>query len=66
MTWLHLMREVLVDAKLKATPFIMVTVESKPENVIAAKASGCVKLHCQAVQRAATLKSKMASVLGEF
>ena len=36
MTGLQLLREVRADAKLKGTPFIMVTAESKSENVIAA------------------------------
>ena len=34
------------------TPFIMVTAESKTENVIAAKKAGVNELHRQAVQRA--------------
>lgn len=65
MTGLQLLREVRADAKLKATPFIMVTAESKSENVIAAKEAG-VSNYIVKPFNAATLKSKMVSVLGEF
>ena len=40
MTGLQLLQEVRADPKLKATPFIMVTAESKTENIIAAKQAG--------------------------
>ena len=40
MTGLQLLQEVRADARLKATPFIMVTAESKTENVVAAKQAG--------------------------
>ncbi len=40
MTGLDLLKEVRADARLKHTPFIMITAESKTENVIAAKAAG--------------------------
>ena len=40
MTGIQLLREVRADAKLKALPFIMITAESKTENVIAAKEAG--------------------------
>ena len=36
MTGLQLLQEMRADAKLKHTPFIMVTSESKTENVVAA------------------------------
>jgi two-component system chemotaxis response regulator CheY len=65
MTGLQLLREVRSDAKLKATPFIMVTAESKSENVIAAKEAG-VSNYIVKPFNAETLKSKMVSVLGEF
>ena len=65
MTGLQLLREVWADAKLKATPFIMVTAKSKSENVIAAKEAG-VSNYIVKSFNAATLKAKMASVLGEF
>ncbi|MBB4287033.1 response regulator [Roseospira goensis] len=65
MTGLQLLREVRADAKLKGTPFIMVTAESKSENVIAAKEAG-VSNYIVKPFNAETLKSKMASVLGDF
>lgn len=65
MTGLQLLREVRSDAKLKATPFIMVTAESKSENVIAAKEAG-VSNYIVKPFNAETLKLKMTSVLGEF
>src|SRR5271155_2278546 len=65
MTGLQLLREVRADAKLKGTPFIMVTAESKTENVIAAKEAG-VSNYIVKPFNAETLQSKMVSVLGEF
>ncbi len=65
MTGLQLLREVRADAKLKATPFIMVTAESKSENVIAAKEAG-VSNYIVKPFNAETLQAKMVSVLGEF
>lgn len=46
-------------------PFIMVTAESKTENVIAAKQAG-VSNYIVKPFNAETLKTKMSSVLGEF
>jgi two-component system chemotaxis response regulator CheY len=65
MTGLQLLREVRNDAKLKGTPFIMVTAESKSENVIAAKQAG-VSNYIVKPFNAETLQAKMVSVLGEF
>ncbi|CCG06834.1 response regulator [Pararhodospirillum photometricum] len=65
MTGLQLLREVRADAKLKALPFIMVTAESKSENVIAAKEAG-VSNYIVKPFNAETLKAKMQSVIGEF
>ncbi len=65
MTGLQLLREVRADAKLKSMPFIMVTAESKSENVIAAKEAG-VSNYIVKPFNAETLKAKMVSVLGEF
>ncbi|MEP4189447.1 MAG: response regulator, partial [Sneathiella sp.] len=50
---------------LKATPFIMITAESKTDNVIAAKKAG-VNNYIVKPFNAATLKTKMASVIGDF
>ena len=63
MTGLQLLREVRSDAKLKGTPFIMVTAESKSENVIAAKEAG-VSNYIVKPFNADTLKNKIQSVLG--
>ncbi|HLN25794.1 MAG TPA: response regulator [Patescibacteria group bacterium] len=65
MTGLQLLREVRSDAKLKSTPFIMITAESKSENVIAAKEAG-VSNYIVKPFNAETLKAKMVSVLGDF
>ncbi|OIQ93720.1 chemotaxis protein CheY [mine drainage metagenome] len=65
MTGLQLLREVRSDAKLKPIPFIMVTAESKSENVIAAKEAG-VSNYIVKPFNAETLKAKMVSVLGDF
>ncbi len=65
MTGLQLLKEVRADAKLKTTPFIMVTAESKTDNVIAAKQAG-VNNYIVKPFNAATLKSKMSAVIGEF
>jgi two-component system chemotaxis response regulator CheY len=65
MTGIQLLREVRADAKLKALPFIMVTAESKSENVIVAKEAG-VSNYIVKPFNAATLKQKLASVLGNF
>ena len=65
MTGLQLLKEVRVDDKLKDIPFIMVTAESKTENVIAAKQAG-VSNYIVKPFNAATLKSNISSVLGEF
>jgi two-component system chemotaxis response regulator CheY len=65
MTGIQLLREVRADAKLKALPFIMITAESKTENVIAAKEAG-VNNYIVKPFNAATLKTKLASVIGNF
>ncbi len=65
MTGYELLKEVRSDSQLKATPFIMVTAESKTDNVIAAKKAG-VNNYIVKPFNAATLKQKLAAVLGEF
>jgi two-component system chemotaxis response regulator CheY len=65
MTGLQLLKEVRSDERLKRTPFIMITAESKTENVIAAKQAG-VNNYIVKPFNAATLKSKLASVIGQF
>ncbi len=65
MTGIQLLREVRADAKLKDLPFIMITAESKTENVVAAKAAG-VSNYIVKPFNAATLKVKLSSILGAF
>jgi two-component system chemotaxis response regulator CheY len=65
MTGFELLKEVRGDDKLKGTPFIMVTAESKTENVIAAKKAG-VNNYIVKPFNAQTLKQKMVSVIGDF
>jgi two-component system chemotaxis response regulator CheY len=63
MTGFELLKEVRADAKLKALPFIMITAESKTENVIAAKKAG-VNNYIVKPFNAQTLKGKIESVCG--
>ncbi len=62
MTGLELLQEVRADARLKATPFIMVTAESKSENVVAAKLAG-VSNYIVKPFNAETLRDKIEKVL---
>jgi two-component system chemotaxis response regulator CheY len=61
MTGLDLLRQVRADARLRAIPFIMVTAESKTENVIVAKQAG-VSNYIVKPFNADTLKAKIMSV----
>lgn len=65
MTGLQLLKEVRADAKLKSLPFIMITAESKTENVMAARQAG-VSNYIVKPFNAETLKQKLTSVLGPF
>lgn len=60
----ELLKEVRTDEALARTPFIMVTAESKTENVIAAKKAG-VNNYIVKPFNAATLKSKIDAVFGD-
>jgi two-component system chemotaxis response regulator CheY len=62
MTGYDLLREVRADDKLKAMKFIMVTAESKTDNVVAAKKAG-VDNYIVKPFNAATLQSKINAVL---
>ena len=62
MTGLQLLQEVRADARLKDTPFIMITAESKAENVVAAKQAG-VSNYIVKPFNAETLKEKIEKVL---
>jgi two-component system chemotaxis response regulator CheY len=61
MTGYDLLQQVRSDPKLNKTPFIMVTAESKTENVIAAKKAG-VSNYIVKPFNAQTLKSKIDSI----
>jgi two-component system chemotaxis response regulator CheY len=65
MTGIQLLREVRQDPQLQATPFIMVTAESKTENVVEAKKAG-VSNYIVKPFNSETLKGKISSVLGAF
>ena len=65
MTGMELLKLVRAHATLKNTPFIMVTAESKIENIVAAKQAG-VSNYIVKPFNAETLKTKMMSVVGEF
>src|SRR5688572_3077974 len=61
MTGYELLKQVRADPKLAPVPFIMVTAESKTENVIAAKQAG-VSNYIVKPFNAETLKNKIESV----
>ena len=65
MTGIQLLKEVRADSNLKSLPFIMITAESKTENVVIAKEAG-VSIFIVKPFNAATLKSKLVGVLGDF
>jgi two-component system chemotaxis response regulator CheY len=61
MTGYELLKEVRSDDSLRATPFIMVTAESKTDNVIAAKKAG-VNSYIVKPFNAQTLKAKIEAI----
>jgi two-component system, chemotaxis family, chemotaxis protein CheY len=63
MTGYELLKHVRADEELRPTPFIMVTAESKTENVIAAKKAG-VNNYIVKPFNAQTLKAKIEAVCG--
>ena len=64
MTGYELLKEIRQDPGLSRTPFIMVTAESKTENVIAAKKAG-VNNYIVKPFNAQTLQSKIEAVFGD-
>jgi two-component system, chemotaxis family, chemotaxis protein CheY len=64
MTGFELLKQVRSDPELHATPFIMVTAESKTENVMAAKQAG-VNNYIVKPFNAETLKTKIDMVFAE-
>lgn len=65
MSGLELLKTVRADPQLGKLPFIMVTAESKPENIMIAKQAG-VNNYIVKPFNAETLKAKLAAVLGPF
>ena len=65
MTGIELLKHVRADEKYKAVPFILITAESKAENVAAAVKAG-VSNYIVKPFNAETLKSKLTAVLGQF
>lgn len=65
MSGLDLLKQVRALPSNNNVPFVMVTAESKTENVIAAKQAG-VSNYIVKPFNAETLKTKLVSVLGEF
>ncbi|MFZ5690412.1 MAG: response regulator [Pseudomonadota bacterium] len=64
MTGYELLKEMRADPELASVPFIMVTAESKTENVIAAKKAG-VSNYIVKPFNAATLKAKIDAIFAE-
>ena len=58
------LQKVRADADIGSTPFIMITAESKTDNVVAAKQAG-VSNYIVKPFNADTLKGKMEAVFGE-
>ncbi|MEX0758401.1 MAG: response regulator [Tistlia sp.] len=65
MSGLQLLKEVRADSRLKDLPFVMITAESKSENVIAAKQAGVTNYIVKPFN-AATLKTKLTATIGNF
>jgi two-component system chemotaxis response regulator CheY len=65
MSGIDLLKAVRADPKTHSIPFIMVTAESKTENVIAAKQAGVTNYIVKPFNTE-TLRSKLTSVLGDF
>ncbi len=63
MSGLKLLQQVRLDSRLQSIPFIMITAESKTDNVIAAKQAG-VSSYIVKPFNAETLQGKIEKVLG--
>lgn len=64
MTGYEFLREVRADDELRTTPFLMVTAESKAENVMAARDAG-VNSYILKPFNANTLRAKIESIFGQ-
>ncbi len=65
MSGLDLLKKIRTDSRFSDMPFIMITAETKVDNVIVAKKEG-VNNYIVKPFNAATLKSKLTAVLGDF
>lgn len=65
MSGIELLKAVRAEPKWQQIPFIMVTAESKTENVIAAKQAGVTNYIVKPFN-AETLRTKLTSALGDF
>jgi two-component system chemotaxis response regulator CheY len=65
MNGLDLLKKIRADEKFKTMPFIMVTAETKAENIMIAKQAG-VNNYIVKPFNLATLKTKMQAVIGAF
>lgn len=65
MTGLDLLKNVRATPSLKHIPVVLITAESKAENIIAAKQAG-VNNYIVKPFNAITLKEKLTAVLGQF
>ncbi len=65
MKGLDLLKKIRADAKFAKMPFIMVTAETKAENILIAKQAG-VNNYIVKPFNLATLKTKMQAVIGVF
>ena len=65
MTGIELLKNVRANENIKNTPFLMITAESKIENIMAAKQAG-VSNYIVKPFNAETLKTKLISILGKF
>jgi two-component system chemotaxis response regulator CheY len=62
---IELLREVRQSEKHKSMPFILITAESKIENIVEAKKAG-VNQYIVKPFNAKTLKEKLSTVIGDF
>jgi two-component system chemotaxis response regulator CheY len=65
MNGLDLLKKIRADERFKTMPFIMVTAETKAENVVIAKQAG-VNNYIIKPFNLETLKTKMMAVIGKF
>lgn len=65
MTGLELLQQIRMNPSTKQLPVIMITAESKPENIAEAKRSGASNYVVKPFN-AATLKEKITAVIGQF